>query len=149
MVLYLRLFIVAVSVNFAWEMAQAGVYAPMGTFWEATWRCFVAGLGDGVIVIIIALTGSALFRSADWFLMIRRFQYGLVALAALFAAVVVEWWGLSSGRWAYESTMPLVPGTRLGVVPLAQMTLLVPFSLWLAALWQRRVASRRRAGHRF
>jgi hypothetical protein len=144
MVLYLRLFIVAVSVNFVWEMAQAGMYAPMGTFWAATWRCFVASLGDGVIVIIIALTGSALFTSADWFLTIRRLRYGFAALAGLFAAIVVEWRGLSSGRWAYESTMPLLPGNRLGLVPLAQMTLLVPFSLWLAALWQRRGVSRRR-----
>jgi hypothetical protein len=145
--LYLRLFIVAVSVNFIWEMAQAGLYAPMGAFWQATWRCFVASLGDGGIVMIIALAGSALFTSADWFLTIRWFEYGFGAFAGLFAAVIVEWWGLSSARWAYESTMPLVPGTRLGVVPLAQMTLLVPVSLWLSALWQHRV-SRRRGGHR-
>jgi hypothetical protein len=98
--------------------------------------------------MIIALTGSAVFASADWFLMFRRFQYGFAALVGLFAAVVVEWWGLSSGRWAYESTMPLVPGTAIGVVPLAQMTLLAPLSLWLTALWQQRV-SRRRGGHRF
>ena len=145
--LHLRLFIIAVSVNFVWEMAQAELYAPMGTFWEATWRCFVASLGDGGIVIVIALIGSALFTSADWFLAFRRLRYGFATFAGLFAAVVTEWWGLSSGRWAYESTMPLVPRTRLGVVPLAQMTLLVPLSLWLAALWQHRV-SRRRAGRR-
>jgi hypothetical protein len=137
--LYLRLFIVAVSVNVVWEMAQAGMYEPMGTFWPATWRCFVASLGDGVIVIIIALTGGALFRSAAWFLSLRRRHYGYAAIAGLMAAVVVEWWGLSSGRWAYESSMPLLPGTRLGVVPLVQMTLLVPLSLRLAALWQRHV----------
>ena len=32
-------FVVAVLLNFVWEMAQAYLYHPMGTVWEATRRC--------------------------------------------------------------------------------------------------------------
>jgi hypothetical protein len=128
-------FLIGVVLNFAWEMAQSPLYAPMGTFWEATWRCFVASVGDGVIVIV-ALAGTAVVGQRAWVVNAPPRWYASVAIAALLFAVAVESWGLSTGQWAYTDRMPRVPGTRLGIVPLAQMMVLVPLSLWLARRWR-------------
>lgn len=58
--------IAAVLLNFVWEMAQSVLFAPMGGWVQGTWRCFVASLADGVIVLIIFGIGWLWFQRADW-----------------------------------------------------------------------------------
>ncbi|MEQ1575261.1 MAG: hypothetical protein ABL993_13560 [Vicinamibacterales bacterium] len=131
-------FVSAVALNFGWEMAQARLYEPMGTVWEATRRCFVASLGDGLMVLLVVAGGAMLFRSARWFVEPTLGRYALAALTGLTFAVAVELWGLATGRWTYRVHMPRVPGTELGAVPLVQMVILTPLSLWLASAWRSR-----------
>lgn len=129
---HLRVYVVAVPLNFAWEMMQGGLYEPMGTFWQATLRCFLASLVDGAVVLLIAMAGVVVFRSSDWFVRGRRDRYAFAAAAGLAAAIALERWGLASGRWAYNESMPVLPGTELGAVPLAQLLLLTPLTFYLS-----------------
>jgi hypothetical protein len=128
-------FAIAVPLNFAWEMAQAPLYGPMGTFWQATRRCLVASLGDAVMVLTVVAIGSMAFGSPLWFdhPAIRRTTFA--AAAGIVLAIAMELWGIHAGRWSYRSYMPTLPGTDLGVVPLAQMGLLVPVTLRLTRAW--------------
>ena len=135
-------FLSAVALNFAWEMAQARLYEPMGTVWEATRRCFVASLGDGLVILLVVASGAMLFRSVRWFVEPTPARYAFAALTALIFAVAIELWGLATGRWAYQAHMPRLPGTELGAVPLAQMVILTPLSLWLAGAWRSRRGTR-------
>lgn len=124
-------FVVGVTLNYAWEMAQAPLYAPMGTFWQATWRCFEASLGDGVLVLVVLLTGTMVFRSGAWVVSGSRSRLAFSSGVGLSLAVLVELWGLHTQRWVYAASMPLVPGTAIGLVPLAQMAVLVPLTFGL------------------
>lgn len=57
----LAIFVIAVAVNYVWELAQAPLYGPMeGAIW---WHCFVASIGDGVIVLLIFAIGAGLRRT--------------------------------------------------------------------------------------
>lgn len=60
-------FVSAVALNFGWDMAQARLYEPMGTAWEATLRCLVASLGDGLMILLVVASGAMLFRTGSWF----------------------------------------------------------------------------------
>jgi hypothetical protein len=124
---YFRIFVVGVFLNFVWEMAQAPLYQPMGTFWHATVRCAMASLGDELIIILIALLGSLVSRSPR--------SYMAAAAGGLVIAIIVERWGLDAGRWTYGSRMPVLPGTDLGLSPLTQMTVLVPLTFYAATIW--------------
>jgi hypothetical protein len=139
-------FAAAVPVNFAWEMGQAALYGPMGSFWTATWRCFLASLGDGAMLVLVAIAGWLSFGTATWFTRAAKVRYVFAATAGLLFAVIIEWWGLRTGRWEYDARMVVVPGTRLGVVPLVQMVLLAPVSFWLARAWLVRRAGVARGG---
>ena len=121
--------LVAVATNFAWEMAQAYLYAPMGDAWQATWRCVVASIADGAIVVFVLAIARRPWTSARASYLV---EYVIVVALALAAAAAIEWWGLTQGRWAYGPGMPRIPGTGLGVVPLAQLALLTPLSMSLA-----------------
>ena len=121
--------LVAVATNLAWEMAQAYLYAPMGDAWQATWRCVLASVADAaIVVLVLAIARRPWARTRGNHLV----EYAMVVALALAAATAIEWWGLSLGRWAYGPSMPRIPGTDLGVVPLAQLTLLTPLSMSLA-----------------
>lgn len=126
-------FVVAIALNFVWEMFQGVLYEPMGTFWQATLRCFVASVGDGLLTLVVVGVGVIAFSSSEWFVHGRPRRYVFAAAVGLVVAVVVEYWGLATGRWVYGARMPRVPGTELGLVPLVQLVLVTPMTLWLAA----------------
>lgn len=43
------------------------------------------------------------------------------------------------GKWSYAPTMPLVPYLRVGLMPILQMTLLLPLSFYLAGLLNKKI----------
>ena len=124
-------FAIALPFNFLWELAQSSLYVAMPPFPERVWHCFIASLGDGVMVLLIWIAGSAVFRAKDWFRRADARAYLLIVGGGLLLAVIVEWLALKADQWRYGSEMPLVGG--LGVVPLAQMALLPFVTLMLAA----------------
>lgn len=78
--LFVAAFLIAVGLNFLLEMSQSALFAPMGGTPWAMWRCFVASLGDGVIIIAIAAIGALLFRRLDWFVRPGRAGYVFMAV---------------------------------------------------------------------
>jgi len=57
-------------------------------------------------------------------------------IAGLVIAILVEWTGMHIlGRWEYTDKMPIVPGLRVGLVPVAQMIELPPLAFRAVAFW--------------
>jgi hypothetical protein len=128
-----------VIVNYPWEMLQSPLFttdpssAPM-------WRhCFVASLGDAVLVLVLLGVGWALRRRLDWFERpLVKDSVALIGAGALLG-IGVEWLAVHVfGRWSYRPEMPRIPGLEIGLVPVVQMTLLPPLVFRLAAAWLRR-----------
>ena len=135
-------FAVAVLVNYPWELAQTPLYVGMDDLRAALWHCFIAALGDGVLVLVIFVAGAVVLGRADWFARPGFGGYGVMLAAGLVIGVLVEWFGLHFlRRWTYAPGMPLIPGLGVGLVPVAQMLVLPPliFPIVAALLgWQRR-----------
>ena len=55
-------FVVAVLLNYVWEIAQMPLYQRQGSWLEQAAHCFVPSLGDGILVLSI-LEPS---RTGDW-----------------------------------------------------------------------------------
>jgi len=124
---------VGLVTNFAWEMAQAVLYEPMGTFWLATWRCFIASLADAAMALALVGVGWAVCRRAGG----GVGSTAVVALGIVLGAAI-EWSGLDRGQWAYNERMPLIYGTHIGLVPVLQMALLPLFVFHVTRLAARR-----------
>jgi hypothetical protein len=129
------IFAVAVVVNFAWEMTQSVLFAPMGGWVFGTWRCFVASLGDGLIVLTITGAGWLIFRRGDWFVRPGLGGYTLMATLGMAIAVLVEHWALATGRWAYTGRMLVIPVVHVGLGPVLQMGIVPPLALWVTVRW--------------
>lgn len=124
----ISVFIVAVLVNYAWELAQAPLYVGLeeynlGVFWHG----FVASLGDGIMVLLIVAVGWFTLRRSDWFFNPGVAGYVMMITVGLTLAIVVEWAAVHIlKRWQYTDAMPQAPGLDVGLVPVAQMLLLPP-----------------------
>lgn len=135
--LFVATFVVAVGLNFLWEMSQSALFTPMGGTNRAVWRCFVASLGDGAIIIAVVAIGALLFRRLDWFVRPGPAGYVFMAVFGAGVAIFIERWALSTGRWAYAVGMPLISVLNVGLVPVLQMMILPPLVFALAGRWRR------------
>ena len=139
--LFVATFLMAVAFNLAWELGQSPLFVPMGGWLLGTWRCFVASLGDGVIVLAIAAAGSLLFRRVDWFVRPGLSGYAFTGALAVAVAVGIEIGALATGRWSYSDHMPLIPVVRVGLTPVLQMLVLPPLVFAATARYGRALAS--------
>lgn len=129
-----------VPMMFAWEMAQAPLYSDMaGLSWiDATWRCLLASVGDLGILLAAALVPAALSRRLDWICLSRAWPAVVLTGVAFAISIGFERHAVVTARWAYASSMPLVPILGIGVAPAIQW-LVIPA---LAALVARRFCHR-------
>lgn len=142
------IFVVAVLLNYVWELAQGFLYVGMDYTKGIWWHCFVASLGDGLLVWVIFLMGWIVFRQSAWFARPSRGQYGVMLTSGLAIGIAVEWVAVHLlGRWSYTDEMPLLGGFGIGVVPMLQMVVLPPVIFAIVTKWgaQRAALPRRRA----
>jgi hypothetical protein len=133
------LFVVAVLGNYPWELAQAPLYVGMESIRTVWWHCFVASLGDGLLVLGIFAMGWLLLRQHTWFVQPGAWGYGIMVLTGLVMGVAIEWIAVYRlGRWMYTARMPLVPGLDVGIVPVIQMCVLPPLIFRTVAVWHHR-----------
>lgn len=133
---FISVFVVAVLLNYLWELAQAPLYVGLERY-DATvfWHCFIASMGDGIRVLLIVVAGWIILRKPDWFVRPGISGYVLMIAAGLLLAVLVEWVAVHKlERWVYAERMPTLPGLGIGVVPIAQMLILPPVIFRIAAI---------------
>ena len=141
---FAAIFVVAVLGNYPWELAQAPLYVGMESFRAVWWHCFVASLGDGLLVLGIFAMGWLLLRRHTWFVHPGIRGYGVMVTTGLVIGITIEWIAVRLlGRWMYTAWMPRVPGLAVGLVPVLHMRILPPLIFHLVARWQSRGAQRR------
>ena len=60
----ISVFIVAILLNYLWELAQAPLYVGLEDYNAGVfWHCFVASLGDGIMVLLIVVVGWIILRN--------------------------------------------------------------------------------------
>ena len=136
----ITVFIVAVLLNYLWELGQARLYLGMEEYNPGVfWHCFVASLGDGIMVLLIVAAGWIALRQPAWFVRPGVRGYLVMITTGLVLAVLVELVAVHKlGRWAYAARMPMVPGLGIGLVPIAQMLILPPLIFRIATVIEAR-----------
>ncbi len=93
-----------------------------------------AALGDVLLTWMIYACAAAAAGRWRWNAGASRGrEWAVLVGAAISLGVAVEVWALASGRWTYTSGMPVLPGLRVGLVPIAQLLILTPMSIRMAA----------------
>ncbi len=130
------IFAFAVLFNYPWELAQMPLYEGGRYNGRAFWYCFLASLGDGLLVLLIFAAGWIAFRRREWFVRHGARGYLLMLVAGLIIAVAIERVAAGTGQWQYSEQMPRVLG--VGLAPIAQMLVLPPLIFRAVTAWRQR-----------
>ncbi len=79
-----------------------------------------ASLFDAILIVIILVPFIYLsaLKNKSW----------LIIVIGVIIAIFNEWYGLSTGRWVYNSFMPILPIIKIGLTPTLQLGILGYFS---------------------
>lgn len=115
--------------HFAWEWVQCQPYFIHLAAPPNLSSMVMATLGDVVLTWLVYAV-LAPFHGRAWPLAPwgRSIWLGVMA-SGLGISVAVELFALQTGRWSYTEAAPLLPGSPLSMLPIAQMLILVPISL--------------------
>jgi len=129
-----RYFAVVAVGSLVWECLQLPLY----TLWKTASAAqityaVVHCTGGDLLIAGVTLVGSLLlFGAADW--PFSRFLPVAAAtvVAGIGTTAYSERFNIARGAWAYSDLMPLLPGTGIGLSPLAQW-LVIPLLAFAAA----------------
>lgn len=112
----LSVFCIAFVLNLLWENAHAFLYESYKGGVITEFILMRASLFDACVTAIIAapFMFNAFLRERTW---------GLLVVGTVIA-IVNEWYGLGTGRWAYNAYMPIIPFIHTGLTPTIQLGLL-------------------------
>src|SRR3989344_2370846 len=129
------LLLVALVLHLVWENAQAPLFAGFLSFGQHFFVCFLGTIGDIVFTITVYLGISLLKNDFGWIVRLGAKDVLVLAVIGFFFALGIEWRALLFERWSYADNMPLIPYFQVGLMPVLQMTLLLPLSFYLTSKW--------------
>lgn len=130
------LLVVAVLLNYMWELLQSPFYAGMQIDASTFGHCFIASLGDGVIVLFIYFLDWLAFRRRERIGPPARWRLAAMLSTGFVVGAMIEWIGVYAlHRWSYNDAMPMLPVLRIGLIPVLQMVILPPFIFLMVGNW--------------
>ena len=130
---FVVLSLVSFFLHLIWEYVQCPLFYLHGSLKPTHTAMLIATVGDvGITWLLYALL--ALYRK-HWTWSLDQWRVTdllLIEGLSLGVATSIEIRALDSGKWSYTPNTPLVPGTSVSFIPLLQLALLVPVSIFLA-----------------
>lgn len=128
------LFVVSFGLNWIWEIAQMFLYKvkPSEMWTHILLYCTLATVIDASVTVASYKLATVFVRNLG---QERNGGWKLYALMALFGAIWAVFFELAAsgfGLWSYSERMPLVPVIKVGLLPLLQLTFLMPAALFIA-----------------
>lgn len=124
--------LVAFILHLIWENAQAPLFQGYASFTQHFPLCFIGAMGDTAITLLIYFIVALLKDDFNWIGALNKKDIAVLAVIGFFIAVGIERNALFFGKWEYASSMPLIPYFEVGLLPILQMSLLLPFSVFVA-----------------
>lgn len=110
------IFLLAFILNVFWENLHSFLYSNYMGGKITEFILIRASLFDAIMITMILLP----------FVFLNSFKNSklLIIFFGIVIAIFNEWYGLSTGRWAYNSLMPILPIIKVGLTPVLQLGVL-------------------------
>lgn len=123
--------IIGFSLHLIWEYFQCSPFFRHERVPPSFTAMIIATAGDLAILWLAYLVTAAFTRSLTWFRQDWAFPaIAFLILSSILIAILVEYLALKSGRWTYTPANPTLPYLRISVLPILQMALINPTSVY-------------------
>ena len=124
------IFIISFALNVIWENLHSILYSNYMGGEITEFILIKASLFDAILITLISLP----FLYINWF----KDKIWIMVLLATIIAIINEWYGLGTARWAYNELMPIIPILNTGITPTIQLGLLAYSSFKIEGCFSRR-----------
>lgn len=118
--------------NLAWEMLQMPLYHNMSLDLQSILFCALASVADTIMVLLIYYGFALIYNDSWWMIKPKIYQLIILIFIGAAGAVLAELRHLNLGTWSYSNYMPILPGLKVGFVPVLQFMLLPGLIYFLA-----------------
>ena len=94
--------------------------------------CALASVADTIMVLLIYYGFALIYKDSYWMVKPKIYQMLILIFAGAAGAVLAELRHLNLGTWSYSNYMPLLPGFKVGLIPVLQFMLLPGLIYFLA-----------------
>ena len=106
-------YVLAFTANWIWEILHSILYLNYKGGIISNFILFRAALTDAVMVLILVFISQKF----------GKYKTTFILVGGLIIAVVIEIWALQTGRWTYNSLMPIIPFVKIGFTPVIQLAI--------------------------
>lgn len=117
------IFLLSLLLNLIWEHLHSLLYAGYRGGGITEFILIRASLADAIMITVLALPFV-------FFEKLKKYAW-IIVVAGILLAIGIEWYALSTLRWAYNEFMPIIPILGIGLTPMIQLGLLGYLSYWL------------------
>jgi hypothetical protein len=114
---FLKVFWVGFVVSWLWEALHSALYSGYMNGPVTVFILFRAAFVDAVIISV------SIFIARKF----GKYKTLFILSAGLVVAVIIETWSLQTGRWEYNSLMPIIPVIKTGLTPTIQLAVTAYF----------------------
>lgn len=140
--IYFIFFIISFVVSSVWEMSHAHLYQWLGPMELTIPHLLWFSVKDALLYLSFILLVALLARDLVWIKRPKAWHLLLVLAIGFVVSTVIESQAILAGRWAYLSTMPIIPFINVGLSPILQMTAGLLVTIWLTILLNRNLWAR-------
>lgn len=129
---YLLLISVTFILHLTWENAHIGLYGGYETLPISDHITIFATVGDVAYTLFAVLLFALCKKNLNWLTEAKFCDYVLLSVFGFLISLFVEYKALILEKWFYLPTMPIIPFLNVGLSPIIQMTILLPFSIFVS-----------------
>lgn len=116
--------VMAFLLNFVWEVAQVPLYKGASFNKKHITFCALASVADAIMVLLLYFSYGLIYKNPLWVQRLTLLRILILMMVGGLGAIAAEIKYLSSGTWAYNTSMPLIPIAKVGLLPVLQFMLL-------------------------
>ena len=132
--------LVSALLHMVWENSHVGLYTGYDALGGGLPITVFATIGD-VLYTLAAFALASLFKHGiEWVRETRWHDFLALGCLGFFIALYVEYKALALARWSYLPEMPILPGFEVGLSPVLQMVILLPLTVAIVGLIERRIS---------
>ncbi len=130
--------LVSFALHLGWESLHVQLYTGYESWTGGVPVVLLAAIGDVLYTLGAFALVSGFKGSVEWISSATRRDYLMLVTLGFLIALFVEYKGIALDRWQYLPDMPLIPLLHVGLSPVVQMALLLPFTIFIVSRIKRK-----------